>query len=51
MMKQSHYGTHAKNGEWDRLAIIIDKTKSPMTARFYQTDKEKLQLQNFLEGF
>ena len=43
MMKQSHHGTHTKNGEWDRLAIVIDKTKSPMTARFYQLESGPLE--------
>jgi hypothetical protein len=38
MMNQSHYGTHASNARWERLAIVVDKTKSPPTARFYQLD-------------
>lgn len=36
MMNQSHHGPMAAAGEWDRVAIVIDKTKSPKQARFYQ---------------
>jgi hypothetical protein len=34
LMQQSHEGVHAAN--WDRLAIVVDKTKSPKVAKFYQ---------------
>lgn len=36
MMNQSHYGIDAPKKEWERLAIVVDKTTSPKTARFYQ---------------
>jgi hypothetical protein len=36
MMNQSHHGLIQKTNTWDRLAIIIDKTKSPKTAQFFQ---------------
>jgi hypothetical protein len=36
MMNQSHFGRHLRAEQWERLAIVIDKTKSPKVARFYQ---------------
>ncbi|MGE0527579.1 MAG: cytochrome c [Bdellovibrionales bacterium] len=36
MMNQSHHGLDAPAGSWDRLAIVVDKTRSPKTARYYQ---------------
>lgn len=36
MMNQSHFGSTPKSHQWERLAIVIDKTKSPMIARYYQ---------------
>lgn len=36
MMNQSHHGKDAKIQEWDRLAIVIDKTTTPKVAKFYQ---------------
>jgi len=36
MMNQSHFGRFPKTNQWERLAIVIDKTKKPMTARYYQ---------------
>lgn len=36
MMNQSHHGPHAEATAWDRLAIVVDKTKTPKVARFYQ---------------
>ena len=36
MMNQSHFGRHPGQEKWERLAIVIDKTQSPKTARFYQ---------------
>jgi hypothetical protein len=36
MMNQSHFGAQAKPSQWERLAIVIDKTKTPKVARFYQ---------------
>lgn len=36
MMNQSHFGIEASSEKKDRLAIVIDKTKSPKTAYFMQ---------------
>jgi hypothetical protein len=36
MMNQSHNGANADSSNWDRLAIIVDKTKTPKTAQFLQ---------------
>ncbi|HVK62177.1 MAG TPA: hypothetical protein VM432_11530, partial [Bdellovibrionales bacterium] len=36
MMNQSHHGVKASKGSWDRLAIVVDKSSSPKTARFLQ---------------
>ncbi|WP_413290312.1 hypothetical protein [Bdellovibrio sp. HCB337] len=36
MMKQSHAGRNASPHQWERLAIVIDKTATPKTARYYQ---------------
>ena len=36
MMNQSQVGANAPPHELERLAIVIDKTTSPKTARFYQ---------------
>lgn len=38
MMNQSHHGAGADAKHWERLAIVIDKTQSPMRARFYQLE-------------
>ena len=38
MMNQSHQGLNAAQPSWDRLAIVVDKAKSPPTARFYQLE-------------
>jgi hypothetical protein len=38
MMNQSHFGAHPDSTKWERLAIVIDKTKSPKVARFYQLE-------------
>jgi hypothetical protein len=43
MMRQSHGGPHAEAGQWDRLAIVIDKTSSPKTARFVQLEPGPLE--------
>ena len=34
LMQQSHNGPHA--ADWDRLAIVVDKTQTPKVAKFYQ---------------
>lgn len=36
LMQQSHQGFHNNFGAWDKLAIVVDKTKSPAEAKFYQ---------------
>jgi hypothetical protein len=36
MMNQSHFGHQPSSEKWERLAIVIDKTTTPKTARFYQ---------------
>ncbi len=43
MMNQSHYGSMAKAGDWDRLAIVVDKTRSPKVAQFYQFEPGPLE--------
>ncbi|MNK86943.1 hypothetical protein D3C87_1068680 [compost metagenome] len=36
MMNQSHFGRHLQVSQWERLAIVIDKTQSPPVAKYYQ---------------
>lgn len=36
MMNQSHHGKNTPDENWDRLAIVVDKTTQPFTARYYQ---------------
>lgn len=36
MMNQSHLGRHPQTSQWERLAIVIDKTQSPPVAKYYQ---------------
>lgn len=36
MMNQSHHGLNTSADTWDRLAIVVDKTQTPKTARYYQ---------------
>ena len=43
MMNQSHVGSHAQAGQWERLAIVVDKTKSPKVAKFYQLQAGELE--------
>lgn len=38
MMNQSHHGSLLQESSWDRLAIVVDKSKSPYVARFYQLE-------------
>jgi len=38
MMKQSQHGTGFPDEKWDRIAIVVDKTKSPKQAEFYQLE-------------
>jgi len=43
MMNQSHFGPKPSAHQWERLAIVIDKKKSPKTVRFYQLEPGKLE--------
>jgi hypothetical protein len=43
MMNQSHLGPNAANAQLERLAIVVDKSKSPKTARFYQLQPGPLE--------
>ncbi len=36
MMNQSHHGSDADKIKWERIAIVIDKTKTPFQASYYQ---------------
>src|SRR4051812_3701940 len=42
-MQQSHWGAKLDPGKRDRLAIIVDKTTSPLTAKFYQLAPGEMQ--------
>ena len=43
MMNQSHFGPHPNEDKWERLAIVVDKTKSPYVASFYQIKSGPLE--------
>ncbi len=43
MMNQSHIGPKPKTHQMDRLAIVIDKTKKPMVASYYQLNPGPLK--------
>lgn len=44
MMNQSHYGAEGLGPDsWDRLAIVVDRTQSPRTAKFYQLEPGPLE--------
>lgn len=43
MMNQSHYGRNASTGQWERLAIVVDKSKAPYQASFYQMTSGELE--------
>lgn len=49
MMNQSHNGPHINNNQWDRLAIVVDKTKKPYQASFYQLESGPLTWQENLK--
>lgn len=36
IMRQSDHGFHSEKSEWDRLAIVVDKTTTPTRAAFFQ---------------
>jgi hypothetical protein len=38
VMQQSHSGYYEMFEKWDRIAIVVDKTKSPKTAQYYQLE-------------
>ena len=42
MMNQSHHQLATEEKDWDRLAIVVDKTKSPKVAYFYQLESGSL---------
>lgn len=42
LMQQSHAGYHESFGQWDLLAIVIDKTGPRKTARFFQLKPGRL---------
>jgi hypothetical protein len=44
IMRQSHIGYHKDYKAWDRLAIIVDKTKFPYQAKFYQYSPSELDI-------
>ena len=43
MMNQSHDGVEAKKDKWDRVAIVVDKSKKPMDAIFLQLPPGELE--------
>jgi len=43
LMNQSHHGANTEAKNLDRLAIVIDKTKTPKVASFYQLDPGPLE--------
>ena len=43
MMNQSHHGHNAAPSKWERLAIVVDKTKTPYQASFYQLQTGDLE--------
>lgn len=49
MMNQSHHGARVSEDKWDRLAIVIEKTKSPKVAKFYQFKSGPLKWEEKLE--
>ena len=48
MMNQSHFGANPPINKWERLAIVIDKSKKPMTARYYQLSPGELEWSEYL---
>lgn len=44
MMNQSHHGSATIDKQsWDRLAIVVDKSKKPIQAKFYQFESGPLE--------
>lgn len=48
MMNQSQVGRRPHKDQWERIAIVIDKTKKPMTAKYYQFKPGPLEWNNSL---
>ncbi|NOT79400.1 MAG: hypothetical protein HOP07_10445 [Bacteriovoracaceae bacterium] len=48
MMNQSQVGRYPHKEQWERIAIVIDKTKKPMTAKYYQLKPGPLEWNNSL---
>lgn len=49
LMNQSHAGVHLPIEQWDRVAIVVDKSKSPMTADFFQTSQGPKNIESIEE--
>jgi hypothetical protein len=49
VMQQSHSGLETSSESWDRLAIIVDKTQSPKTAKFMQLEPGSMSIENARE--
>lgn len=43
MMNQSHHGSSLKEEAWDRLAIVVNKSVTPKSVKFYQLESGPLQ--------
>lgn len=43
MMRQSHTGLDTSREQWDRIAIVLDKTQTPKRARFMQLEPGPLE--------
>ena len=51
LMRQSHHGfTKSPERDWDRLAIVVDKTERPYRARFYEFRPGPLRLADASEA-
>ncbi len=49
IMQQSHSGLKASTNNWDRLAILVDKTKFPKTAKFMQLEPGSMEIESARE--
>lgn len=43
LMRQSHQGPELPAHRWDRLAIVVDRSRVPKTARYYQLEPGPLE--------
>lgn len=50
MMNQSHFGLQTDKSKWDRLAIVVDKNKSPKEVEFMQLSPGELIWNDNLMG-